>query len=624
MPLRRQGGIRIQRDELDGVPVYWAEGSPPFVVGVIFRVGRSDEDLANGGVSHLVEHLAIPPRRFPNVDVNGTVTGSETMFWAAAGSQDDALAAFGGILEGLAEPPLQRLEAERQILLTEAASSGGDPVSGAAALRFGARGHGLVAYGEFGLYRLEAEDVERWWRTYFTGGNAALWMTGKPPRGFRVPLLEGDRRPAHEPQPISDVRFPAHEPDGPSGGVYASLLVERSFAANAVVDIAEDRLRQRLRFERGASYGVQAVYDRLSAGHAHCVFWADCLDQRAATVRDDLLSTLRSLGEEGPTEEELREGAESLRRAVRDPASAGTYTYGFASDELVGAGRRTSEELVEGRAAVRPEDAARVLSEALETMLLTTPESAGGLAEGFERYPLTSSKRVSGRAHRPSGVNLRGDLRKARLVVADDGISIISPTGDVVTVLFAECCAVLRWLDGHRVLWDEDGFSLEVMPDFWRGGSEVVRKIDATLSDDLFIPMERELEERTAGVDSAAGELKGRFMSKDEVAALPHELREGETVVNVARGSQGLKAGLVAVTDQRVLFLYFDEVKVDLPLAEIRAVEARAKGFWVDNELVLTKDDGRERFTDIGPKERLDELSAAIRERIRADREPGR
>jgi zinc protease len=621
MPLRRRPTrMRIERDELEGVPVYWAEAPPPFVVGVIFRVGRSDEELAYAGVSHVVEHLAIPPRHSPNVDVNGRVKGNETMFWAAAGRRDDALTAFDGILEGLADLPLQRLEAERQILLTEAASAGNDAVQGAAALRFGARGHGLIAYGEYGLYRLEAPDVERWWRRYFTAGNAAFWMTGRPPPGFAVPLLAGERRAAREPEPISDVQFPAHNVEGPSGGVSASFLVERSFAANAVVEIAESRLRHRLRFERGLSYGVEAVYDRLSPVHAHCVLWADCLDSRAAAVRDDLLSTCRSLAEEGPTPEELREGAESLRQAVFDPANASTFTYGFASDELVGARKLTSEELVEGRAAVRPEDAAGVMSEALESLLLTTPESAGGLSQGLERYPLTSPKRVSGRTHRPRGLHLRGELRKARLVVADEGISVISPRDEAVTVLFSECCAVLRWVDGQRVLWSEDGFSLEVDPDFWRGGAEVVRSIDAAMPDDLVVPMERELQQRSAVVDSAAGDsLRGRFMTRDELAALPHHLQEGETLVCVAEGSQGIRGGLLAVTDQRVLFLYFDEVRVEIPLADISSVDAGPKRFWSENELVLSKGDGKERFTDIRPGERLDELAAAIRNRAPTD-----
>jgi zinc protease len=620
MPLRRRPAMtKIERDELEGVPVYWAEAPPPFVVGVIFRVGRSDEELASAGVSHLIEHLAIPPRHSPNVDVNGTVTGNETMFWAAGG-RDDALAAFDGILEGLAELPLQRLEAERQILLTEAASAGSDPVQGDAALRFGARGHGLIAYGEFGLHRLEAPDVERWWSRYFTAGNAAFWMTGRPPRRFRVPLLAGERRAAREPELIPDVRFPAHNVEGPSGGVSAGLLVERSSAANAMRDLADRRLRHRLRFERGLSYGVQAVYDRMSPTHAHCVFWADCLDSRAAAVRDDLLSTVRSLAADGPTAEELRGETESLRKAVSDPANAGTFTYGFASDELGGARKLTPEALVEGRAAVRPEDVAGVLSEALETLLLITPESAGELAEGFERYPLTSPKRVSGRTHRIRGLHLRGELRKARLVVADDGISLISPRDEAITILFSECCAVLRWVDGRRVLWGEDGFSLEVEPDYWRGGSEVVRKIDAGVADDFVVPMERELEERSAVVDSAAGDsLRGRWLSRGELAALPHHLREGETLACVAQASQGLTAGLVAVTDQRVLFLYFDEIKIEIPLREVGAVESGPKRFWSDNELVLTVGDGRERFTDISPPERLDELTTAIRDRAPAN-----
>jgi hypothetical protein len=350
------------------------------------------------------------------------------------------------------------------------------------------------------------------------------------------------------------------------------------------------------------------------------VFWADCLDSRAAAVRDDLLSTVRGLAADGPTVEELRGETESLRKAVSDPANAGTFTYGFASDELAGTRKLTTEALVEGRAAVRPEDVADVLSEALETLLLTTPESAGQLAEGFERYPLTSPKRVSGKTHRVRGLHLRGELRKARLVVADDGISLISPRDEAITILFSECCAVLRWVDGRRVLWGEDGFSLEVEPDFWRGGSEVVRRIDAGVSDEFFVPMERELEERSAAVDSAAGDsLRGRWLSRGELTALPHHLREGETLACVAQASQGLTAGLIAVTDQRVLFLYFDEIKVEIPLGEISAVDAAPKRFWSDNELVLKVGDGQERFTDIGPKERLDELATAIRDRAPAD-----
>ena len=40
--------IAIERSELDGVPIYWAEGHVPFQMGLLFRVGRADETLAAG------------------------------------------------------------------------------------------------------------------------------------------------------------------------------------------------------------------------------------------------------------------------------------------------------------------------------------------------------------------------------------------------------------------------------------------------------------------------------------------------------------------------------------------------------------------------------------------------
>lgn len=611
MPLRRRPAtFKVTRDELDGVPIYWAEGPPPFFIGIVFRVGRADETLASGGTSHIVEHLAIPPRQPVDVDVNGTVTGTETMFWAA-GRREDALAAFASILEGLAELPLERLEAERRILLTEAASAGDDPVQNAASLRFGPRGHGLLAYQELGFYRLEARDVEHWWRTYFGAGNAALWMTGRPPRRFRLPLLPGERHAPPSPDPIADVRWPAHNIQGPSGGVSAAFLTERSFAANVVLSIAEARVRQRLRFELGFSYGVHSVYDRLTPRDAHGVLWADCLDSRAETVREELLSALRTLGEEGPTSEELEEATRSLRHAVSEPVNAGMFAHGLAVDELMGDRLLSLEELVEGRAAVRPAEAARVLADAQQSLLLTTPDGAGDLVAGFERYPFTSSRRVGGRTRRRRGLRRR---EKETLVVGDEGVTLVSPVGEAVTVLFRKCIALLRWVDGRRVLWGEDGFSLQVAPELWKGGDDVVRTIDAAVPADVVIPMERELEAHSAAVDSAAGEgLRGRLLTRDELAALPRLLREGERVLVVAEASQRFTAGVAAVTDRRFLFLYFDDVKLEIPLPDIVEVRTAAKRFWHDNELVLVTETGEERFYGIRPDERLEELADALR-----------
>jgi predicted Zn-dependent peptidase len=74
--------IPIVRTELDGLPVIWADVPGHFTGALAFRVGRSDETLATGGLSHLVEHLALPTDRRRSVDFNGSVDGIETAFGA--------------------------------------------------------------------------------------------------------------------------------------------------------------------------------------------------------------------------------------------------------------------------------------------------------------------------------------------------------------------------------------------------------------------------------------------------------------------------------------------------------------------------------------------------------------
>ena len=49
----------IQRTEIDGIPTLWMDEPGPMVGMLLFRVGRCDEPTPIGGVSHIVEHLAL-------------------------------------------------------------------------------------------------------------------------------------------------------------------------------------------------------------------------------------------------------------------------------------------------------------------------------------------------------------------------------------------------------------------------------------------------------------------------------------------------------------------------------------------------------------------------------------
>jgi hypothetical protein len=117
--LRRRSIISAREAEAGGIPIFWADLPTRFVVGLAVRVGRCDESLANGGVTHLVEHLAVPTDVPGSVDVNGAVSDAVSFFWAS-GPEQLALDAKGRIAENLADPPLARLgpstaELERQV-----------------------------------------------------------------------------------------------------------------------------------------------------------------------------------------------------------------------------------------------------------------------------------------------------------------------------------------------------------------------------------------------------------------------------------------------------------------------------------------------------------------------------
>ena len=71
------------------MPVFFAETPPPFVVSALFRVGRADELATTSGMTHLVEHLALPAQSRRRIDFNGTVDNIITTFWAS-GAEDEA------------------------------------------------------------------------------------------------------------------------------------------------------------------------------------------------------------------------------------------------------------------------------------------------------------------------------------------------------------------------------------------------------------------------------------------------------------------------------------------------------------------------------------------------------
>ena len=185
----------IQQLEVDGVPTLLAPGSGPMRAGLVFRVGAADETLARRGITHLLEHLALATIGQADYHYNGATDADLHPL-----PQPGLRGAHRGLphrgLRVLQNLPMQRLEAEKEILRTEQSSRGTGVMDGMPLWRHGARDFGLVSYPEFGLHMIGPDDLRAWAARYFTRENAVLWIVGdRVPEGLRLPLPAGERHP---------------------------------------------------------------------------------------------------------------------------------------------------------------------------------------------------------------------------------------------------------------------------------------------------------------------------------------------------------------------------------------------------------------------------------------------
>jgi hypothetical protein len=291
--------VPVHRANVSGVPVFSSPADGPVTATLSFRVGRIDERLTTSGITHLVEHLAIPSFADRSLDRSGRVEYVRTVF-LAHGEPDEVAGFFASVCAGLDALPLERFETERRILESEATSAGGANVYAVlAGQRFGARGVGLVNWDEHGFDCIPPGDAAAWAAERFTAASAVAWTTGDPD-DLRLSLPEGSSSFVPPPLERNEFRAPGYFEWG-SGGIAFSALVPRTAASLAAVDLLQDRLLQVLRFELGISYTVVANYEPLTADLAYVVFGADSPSEpRSRRARPDhlhgrLVRTGRSL-----------------------------------------------------------------------------------------------------------------------------------------------------------------------------------------------------------------------------------------------------------------------------------------------------------------------------------------
>jgi hypothetical protein len=462
------------RTEVDGVPTLWAESGAGLRAGLVFRVGRADETLPRGGITHLVEHLVLHPIGQTDYHFNGATGPVTTTFFTQGDPEEIAqfLAAVCGVLRDL---PMDRLPAERGILRTEWSGRSRGIADPLGLWRYGAASYGLPSYAEFGLNDLTPDDLRAWVARWFTRGNAALWVAGgPPPPQLRLDLPDGPRMPVPAPSsalPRTPAFFAADV-----DGIAFDAVVRRSTAAAAFAAMLDRRMHATLRRERGASYAAWATYQPRDGEYSTVTACADALPDKQREVTEAFVDVLTDVAARAVGGDDLAAVRAQAEDALLRHDAAGALLPLAATDLLTGARIVTPRQRLDMLREVSVEDMRAVAQEAMASGLLMVPLGQSVGRAGFVVAPASSSSAVEGRSFK----SYDHPVDRRRLLIGPDGVSLVDGR-QVATVRYAECAGMLSWADGARSLYGSDAITVHLEPRLWRLPADVLDGLDSAI-----------------------------------------------------------------------------------------------------------------------------------------------
>ena len=468
-----------ERLEVDGVPVVLAPVSGPTHAGLVFRVGTADEPLPRRGITRLVQHLV--------TDGPGS-TGPEHTYFHVQGSAAEITEFLGKVCAALRDLPAGRLDAVRDLLLRTPPDR--DPLP---MWRHGARGFGVVSYPEWALAGLTEQDLRDWIARYFTRQNAALWVAGEQiPEGLRLDLPAGERQPA--PAAVTALPVTPAWFAGTAATAGWDTVVRREPRAAIFANVLERRLLHDLHHLDGITGRARTEYVPRADGTARIIAVIDPLPAAGAPAGDaapaerqqavlggliDVLAAMRA-GQIDP--DEVSAVVEMTCDGLRESESRGARLPGQAFNLLAGRDVQSLDEALAEVRAVTVGDVAGVAAAAYDAGLLMTPPGSSAGWAGYTAAPVMSETVLPGRSHR--GRKDRG----VRLISGDEGVSVAGD-GQVATVRWDSCAALLAWPDGGRRLIGHDAVVARVEPTLYRGAGRVVAEVDARIPRHLRIEM---------------------------------------------------------------------------------------------------------------------------------------
>ena len=475
----------IQRELVDGVTVLRVGSSSGWhSASLVFRVGRFDETLPTSGITHLVEHLSFSGPDWPAYQFNAAVSGRFTTFFMESSASADVADFVATVCRGLAEDLSGRLEQEKRVLLTEAASRGGAGALGYCMIeRYGAAGPGLLGYEEFGLRKLTWEQIATWRSHWFIAENAVLCIHGEIPANLRIDLPRGQIPKMAALLPIA-VQLPAFTATGRPGGVGMSLVGGQSPAIPVALDILERRLISELRHNRGLSYSVEGGTEHLDAHLKHAWLVADVLPEQTDMAADVMLGTFENLADSGCTPEELAGSNRRAHDAYQSPAAPLHVMHRQAEQILFQQPPRDPSDSLREIGEVTCGDVASAARGLHDQMIVATPHLIPAVQDRMPPLPIWSAMAVE------DGVSYRMRGSAATLTIGDEGVMLTAEPGKFAAVHSNQVAVLVKWSDAKLTLIGTDGFNVLLDPDDWDGAGDALRMVENRTDPDLVVTID--------------------------------------------------------------------------------------------------------------------------------------
>jgi len=470
----------LHETDIDGVRCFWVDaGRPTLAALLLFRCGSADEPVAEAGWQHLLEHMALEGRTYPNMTFNGQVGLLETSFHAH-GVADEVVEFLGQVTGWLARPDLQGIGKEARVLQSELNGRGPNASASVLTMRYGAQGPGVAGLGEPGVGRATPDLLAARAERVFTRGNAVLVLDGPPPPTLRLRLPAGDLVPIQPAVPVEDDLPAAYVSDV---GLVVSGAVPRSTSMVVAHDMLRRRLSERLRSERGAAYSPWSTYEPVDAEYAVIIGGSDVHPDYVEPVGDLTLMVARGLGRGYPEAEEVESLKAAYLRNLRDPYLQVQVAAGAAHEVLHGRPPVTLEERIAKTEAIRAEEVREGWQAFSDTLLLGLPGETRWHGQlPLLRFPVTAATKGA-KSYR----SVDWPANKTRLAVADGVVEVIAD-GDANRVQVNDLAAMFTYEDRRRYLLRRDGYGFLVRADRWRGGDTAIARIDAMVPDTLRLP----------------------------------------------------------------------------------------------------------------------------------------